>query len=205
MKKRFISILYLLIFSSLIGVADVIVDFDDLSSFDKAGVYDAWEDSPFRSGKLKGNWAITENPDKPSNNESTKVLGVQRSRFGSNLFGARIDLSDTIDLGPETQYIKVRIKRPKEGRVMLIGLGSRKDRSGQNPYTEQFWELSNDPVGVGEWSEAVFSIRGADGVQIRSLVIVPDCESPHSLNEDFLFYLDSIELLTDIEKNNLLN
>ena len=38
------------------------IKFDSLD-YKSLGVYDKWEHSPFRSGKLKGNWKIVDNPD----------------------------------------------------------------------------------------------------------------------------------------------
>lgn len=179
--------------------AEVNIDFETTNGYKALGVYDVWEQSPFRTGELKGNWAITPNPDKNVNevtgevpNESDYVLGAQRSRFGSNRFGVRIDLEESFEISPTTQYVHVMIHKPKEGRVMLVGLGSRKERLGQNPYTEQFWEVSTNTVEPGKWYDAVFAIKGANGIDIRSLVVVPDCESPHNLTEDFLFYVDNI-------------
>ena len=66
------------------------------------GVYDTWEASPFRTGALEGNYAVVDNHltaveemlgEAP--NPSQKILAVQRSRFGSNTFGVRIDLNET--------------------------------------------------------------------------------------------------------------
>lgn len=179
--------------------ADVVIDFDDPSSYRSTGIYDVWEQSPFRTGELKGNWKVTSNPDRNINkflgtvtNGSQKVLGAQRSRFGSNRFGARVDLNDSFKISPDTLYVHVMVHKPKDGRVMLVGLGSREERTGQNPYTEQFRVLSETPVVPGSWSDAVFPVRGAKGIDIRSLVLIPDCESPHNFKEDFLFYIDDI-------------
>ena len=179
--------------------AEVNIDFESTKGYKALGVYDVWEQSPFRTGELHGNWAITPNPDRSVNevtgeipNDSEYVLGAQRSRFGSNRFGVRIDLEESFEISPTTQYVHVMIHKPKEGRVMLVGLGSRKERLGQNPYAEQFWELSTNAVEPGKWYDAVFAVRGANGINIRSLVVVPDCESPHNLTEDFLFYVDNI-------------
>ena len=53
-----------------------------------------------------------------------QVLGFQRSRYGSNTFGARIDLKQPFALTKETKYVHVMIHKPKAGRTMLIGLGN---------------------------------------------------------------------------------
>ncbi len=179
--------------------AQVNIDFESETGYKSLGVYDVWEESPFRTNALTGNWAVTSNPDTSVNeiievapNPSEKVLGAQRSRFGSNRFGVRIDLEKSFALTPELQYVHVMLHKPKSGRVMLVGLGSRTERKGQNPYCEQFWVVSNTGIEPGMWSDAVFPIKGVDGIDIRSLVLVPDLESPHNLTEDFLFYIDDI-------------
>ena len=181
--------------------ANLTIDFEGPENYKSLGIYDVWVESPFNTGELNGNWSVTENPDKESGlsdgtkfNDSDYVLGAQRSRFGSNRFGVRIDLEKPIRLSPEEQFVHVMIHKPKAGRVMLIGLGSREERLNQNPFTEQFWVLSNNIIKENQWNDAVFRIRGAEGIVIRSLVIVPDCESPHDLKEDFLFYVDNIQI-----------
>lgn len=185
---------------SLSVTSQVNIDFESPEAYKSVGVYDAWEQSPFRSGELTGNYAITANPDATTVHEitgeianpSATVLGAQRSRFGSNTFGVRVDLKEEWPTNTELQYVHVLLNKPTEGRVMLIGLGSREERLGQNKYCEQFWELSTFSVRPGEWCDAVFAIKTANGVNIRSLVLVPDCESPHKLTDDFLFYIDDI-------------
>lgn len=181
--------------------AQGVIDFESEAEYKAIGVYDVWEESPFRTGALSGNFAITPNPDTSLSDEtgepvnaSALVAGAQRSRFGSNRFGLRVDLNESFELTPTTKYVHVLMHKPTEGRVMLVGLGSRQERLGQNPYCEQFWEVSQNTVLPGRWCDAVFAIKGAGGIDIRSLVVVPDCESPHALTEDFLFYIDQIEI-----------
>lgn len=170
------------------------------ATYKRIGVYDSWDESPFRSQNgvapvLKGNVAVVNNPDvSEEGNATSKVLAVQRSRFGSNQFGARIDLKTPFELNTTTKYVHVMIKKDKPGRVLLIGLGKRRDRSGQSADTEQCWALSSRTIEPGLWNDAVFAIKGNGGIDISSLVIVPDCESPHNLTEDFLVYLDEIEV-----------
>ena len=188
------------ILAALNSSADVKVSFENSEGYQNIGIYDVWEESPFRNGQLEGKYVIVANPDKHLDssgevaNPSSKVLAAERSRFGSNRFGVRVDLNEPISLSPDTLFVHVLLHKPKDGRVMLVGLGSRKERLGQNPYTEQFHVLSSAPVKPGEWNDAVFPIRGAEGIEIRSLVLVPDCESPHDLKEDFLFYVDDLEI-----------
>ena len=200
MKTLFITIALSLI--ALCEAAPVMaqqsVNFGNKDSFAEIAIYDSWEASPFTTGVLKGNWRIVSDPEEftsdASNNQPKYVLGAQRSRFGSNLFGVKIDLPQSFELTPEGSNIRVRIHKPKNGRVALIGLGSRKERLEQNPFTEQFCVLSENTVEPDQWCEAVFPVRGANGVVIRSLVVVPDCESPHDLTEDFIFYISDINI-----------
>lgn len=175
------------------------IDFENKKGYKNIRLYDVWTDSPFNTGELEGNWDLILNPFKTDTtifgqyiNDSENVLAAQRSRFGSNRFGICIDLEDTFPLLSNEQFVHVMLHKPKEGRVMLIGLGSRKERLDQYPYTEQFWVLSKNSIGTNKWYDAVFPIKGAEGIDIRSLVIVPDCESPHDLKEDFIFYIDNI-------------
>lgn len=165
------------------------------------GVYDTWEHSPFRTGKLQGNVGIIANPHTETDeilgvapNPSAKVLAFQRSRFASNTFGARIDLQQPLKLTPTLQYVHVMLHKPVAGRVMLIGLGKRVERNDQSKETEQFWVLSTNKVEPDQWVDAVFPIKGAEGVDVHSLVVVPDNESPHMLTEDFAVYIDCIEV-----------
>lgn len=155
------------------------------------GVYDKWEHSPFRTGELEGNVAVTANPDK-ENNPSAKVLGFQRSRYASNIFGARIDLPEPFALSPSGKVVHVLVNRQMKGRVMLVGLGKRTDRPGQSAEAEQFWIYSSTEVPAGKWADAVFHIKSAEGVEIHSLVVVPDAESPHRLTADGVAYIDDI-------------
>ncbi len=199
--KAYHILLPLLTFAS--AQAQVNIDFESNKGYKALGVYDVWEESPFRTGALQGNWAVTPNPDTAVDdiigdapNASATVLGAQRSRFGSNRMGVRIDLEEPFELTPSPRYVHVMINRPTDGRVMLVGLGSRNERLDQNPYCEQFWTLSSCAVEPGKWSDAVFLIKGVPGITIRSLVVVPDCESPHNLTSDFLFYVDNIEINT---------
>lgn len=177
------------------------IDFET-STWKQLGVYDTWEESPFRKGVLSGNVAVIDNPTKNQLNPLTgepinpseKVLAVQRSRFGSNTFGARIDLETPFDLPTKDTYLHVWVNRPKTGRIMIVGLGKRTDRAAQSPETEQFWAMTTTEVEGGEWVEAVLAFRGNGGIKIHSLVIVPDCESPHDLKDDFIAYIDNISV-----------
>ncbi|MCH5178795.1 MAG: hypothetical protein J1F13_03845 [Prevotellaceae bacterium] len=175
----------------------------DTSDYSAVSIYDSWERSPFRRGLLKGNAAVIDNPHTGTDaflglapNSTSKVLAMQRSRYGSNMFGARIDLQTPFALTPTPQYVHVLLHRPVSGRVMLIGLGKHREAewAGQSEETEQFWVVSDNTVTSGKWADAVFAIQGVEGVDIHSLVVVPDCESPHNMTEDFIAYIDQIEV-----------
>lgn len=199
--KKILSIVFFSVSAVLTAqaqVAEVTFETDDYASI---GVYDSWENSPFRKGLLEGNVAVIDNPHTEVNeimgvapNPTAKVLAVQRSRYGSNQFGARIDLKKPFSLKPTTQYVHVLVHRPVEGRVMLMGLGKHREKewAGQSQEVEQFWVISTTTVKPDQWTDAVFPIKGVSGVDIYSLVLVPECESPHDRAEDFIAYIDQI-------------
>ena len=206
MKKNILATCGLLFCTSLLHAQtteEVRIDFEN-QNYKSLGVYDSWHKSPFRSqnkqaAALEGNVQVVSNIDKnydeilkATPNASDNVLGFQRSRFGSNTFGARIDLKQPFALTKETKYVHVMIHKPKAGRTMLIGLGKRTDRAGQSVDTEQFWELSTREVEPNKWVDAVFPVKGAGGIEIHSLVVVVDCEDTNGLKDDFLAYVDNI-------------
>lgn len=107
------------------------IDFEN-GGYASLGVYDTWESSPFRTGALNGNIKVVDNHlADPSTNNSSKILGIQRSVYGSNTFGARINLNEPLETTPTLKYVHVLMHKPVEGRVMLIGLGKRTDRPEQ--------------------------------------------------------------------------
>lgn len=118
--------------------------------------YDSWEASPFRTGQLTGNVAVVRNHLTGEDadlgmtpNATGKVLGFQRSHLASNLYGARIDLNEPFELTKETKYVHVMIHKPTEGRVMLIGLGKRRERPVSRPRRNSsgpFLRLPSPPV-----------------------------------------------------------
>ena len=206
MKKNILATCGLLFCTSLLHAQtteEVRIDFEN-QNYKSLGVYDSWHKSPFRSQNkqaavLEGNVQVVSNIDKnydeilkATPNASNNVLGFQRSRFGSNTFGARIDLKQPFALTKETKYVHVMIHKPKAGRTMLIGLGKRTDRKGQSTDTEQFWELSTREIEPNKWVDAVFPVKGAGGIEIHSLVVVVDCEDTNDLKDDFLAYIDNI-------------
>lgn len=78
---------------------------------------------------------------------------------------------------------------------MLIGLGKRSDLVGEPTDVEQFWVLSQQPVTPHQWEDAVFTCHTAPGVEIHSLVLVPDAESTHHLKADFAAFVDQIAVM----------
>lgn len=173
----------------------------DTEDYASLGVYDTWEESPFRTGKLSGNVAVIDNHLNQVDeqlgtapNPSSKILAVQRSRFGSNTFGALVKLNETFELTPTTKYLHLMVNRPYAGRVMVVGLGKRRDRAGQSPMTEQFWAMTMSNIPANRWQDIVLPIKGNGGIDINSLVIIPDCESPHAYTADEMCYIDNIEI-----------
>lgn len=179
-------------------------DFESPDSYASIGVYDTWENSPFRTGRMPANVRVVANhlvaPDSIRDfvpNASRRVLALQRSRFGSNTFGALVGLKEPFAQTKKTQYVHVKIYSPKASPAMLIGLGNRDDRPGQSPMTEQFWSKSTQPLVAGQWNDVVFPVSGANGVTIRNLLVVADATSPHNLTADFAVYIDDIILSPD--------
>ena len=182
------------------------INFETAEGYSRLGVYDTWEQSPFRTGAIASPEryvGITKNPDTSVNEEigiqvnpSAKVLAVQRSRFGSNTFGARIDLADTLHMTTATRYVHVMALKPQgeTSNIMVIGLGKRRDWEGQSPETEQFWVTSSVSLNEGAWTDLVFPISTNEYVDIHSLVLVPDLASPHIRTSDFIAYFDEIEV-----------
>lgn len=206
MKKIFSIVSAFVLFATLSAQAQTITfDADDYKA---VSVYDAWEGSPFRTGELKGNAAVVNNhlnqvdevlgaaPD-----PSAKILAVQRSRFGGNLFGVRVDLKEPFRLTKNNRYAHVMINKPVESRVMVIGLGKRTEEawSWQDGTAEQFWAISAGPVAANKWVDVVVGFNGFSyaeaekgGIDIYSLVIVPDVRSAHADAADFACYIDEI-------------
>ena len=180
------------------------ITFENTDEYRSLGVYDTWEQSPFRTGVLDGSnyVSLVANPDMEekeapgvSTNASENVLAVQRSRYGSNTYGARIDLNEPFCLGTSKKYVHVLVNKPvgEGGVVMLIGLGKRQDWEGQKPETEQFWVTASLST-QGQWNDLVFPVTTNESVDIHSLVVVPDLASPHLRTTDFIAYIDDIEL-----------
>ena len=169
----------------------------DAEDFSGIRIYDSWEESPFRTGCLEGNAAVISNFLCDETNPSSGILAVQRSRYGSNTFGVCVGLKETFELTPQVKYVNLMVHRPYDGRVMVIGLGKRRDRKVQPETTEQFWAMSQADVPADSWQWLSLPVKGNGGIDIYSLVVVPDCESPHGYAEDAICYIDNISV-TDV-------
>lgn len=182
---------------SLAAAAQTSVTFDT-QDYKSVGVYDTWEESPFRTGTLEGNAQVINNCFNNTgagiSNKTTKILGVQRSRFGSNTFGVRVDLNSPLSTSETTKYVHVLVYKPNTSKVMLVGLGKRESFTEEPTDIEQFWVESNYRMTANRWCDMVFPIKTVTGVKVYSFVIVPDLASPHALTQDYACYIDQIEV-----------
>ena len=208
-------------FLGLTSSAQTTITFDS-EDYKSISVYDKWEESPFRTGALTGNAAVTANPDVAVDevmgvapNPTDNVLALQRSRFGSNTFGVRIDLKEPIRMTKQLQYIHIMTylkDKPADSRLMVIGLGKRIEDSWnwQTGEEEQFWAVTNTNVAPKNgWQDVVVSFKGfsyskeenaTSGIDIYSLVLVPDVRSPHADNADWVAYFDEIVIDNNPDK-----
>lgn len=200
---------YILLCLSLLGSANMqaqSISFENEGEYTNLSVYDTWEKSPFRTGEIANisrYVAIVDNPYKEVDevvgsapNPTEKVLAVQRSRFGSNTFGARIDLPSPIKLGNATKYVHAMIYKPEgeDTPVLLAALGKRSDWPYQSKEAEQLWVKSSSEIVSGKWNDVVFGITTNPNVELHSLVVVPDLSSPHNRTSDFVIFIDEIEV-----------
>lgn len=212
MKKNIILSAALMFFG-LTAQAQTKITFDS-DDYKAIGVYDSWEKSPFRTGALQGNAAVASNPDTEVDavlgtapNATGKVVAFQRSRHGSNTYGVRVDLKEPIRMTKQLQYIHVMTylkDKPANSRMMVIGLGKRLEESWnwQTGEDEQFWAVTNTAVQPQTgWQDIVVSFKGFSyskeenansGIDIYSLIIVPDVRSPHADESDWIAYFDEI-------------
>ena len=175
------------------AMAQKLCDFET-QDYDSLNVFDQWAGSPFTQKILNGNVAVIPNTIMGPSDSTANILAFQRSRYASNIFGAKIRLKVPFELTTTTKYVHVLINKPIEGRVMLVGLGKRSDRPGQSDQVVQFNSTSNSKINLNEWTDAVFAIKGNGGILISSLVVVPHSESAHDLTADFMTYIDDIEI-----------
>lgn len=162
--------------------------------YKNVGVYDTWEQSPFRTGVLTGNVQVIENHLYDANgvNRTGHILGIQRSRFGSNTFGARVDLNSPVTIGKDGKHVHALVYSPIATKVQFIGLGKRTTNTwNESSDVEQFW---SEPVSISanRWTDIVSEVKTNENVEIYSIVVVPDCSSPHALTADFVSYIDEI-------------
>ncbi len=184
----------------------------DTDDYKAVSVYDSWPDSPLRSGAITPAVAVVDNHlsdlDAETGlqpNTTAKIVGFQRSRYGSNLCGLRVDLNKTFRLTKEPRFVHVMVNCPvSDSRLMLITLGKRSERAGQTAEVEQTWSLCSTTAKANGWFDAVFEIKGfsyadpaRDGIDIYSLVICPDVASRGDMKEDFVCYIDQIEINSD--------
>ena len=210
-----------LMFLSLASSAQTTITFDS-KDYESIAVYDKWEKSPFRTGALSGNAAVTANPDFSVDevmgiapNPTANVVALQRSRFGSNTFGVRINLKEPVRMTKQLQYIHIMTylkDKPADSRLMVIGLGKRIEDSWnwQTGEEEQFWAVTNTNVAPKDgWQDVVVSFKGFSysqeenansGIDIYSLVIVPDVRSPHADKADWVAYFDEIVIDNNPDK-----
>lgn len=187
--------------------AEVNITFQSPDEYQKVGVYDWWEASPFRTGELKGNCKVVNNPfanEEEAVVTNEKVLGFQRSIYGSNMFGARIDLKEDqrFVLTPQAQYVHVLMRKPVAGRSMLITLGRHNQNTAgyettwkdQSPEVVQSTNTGNNKAPADTWTDVVFPIKGAGNIDIYSLVVVVDCEASHTHTQDFAAYIASVKV-----------
>lgn len=197
MMKRFIIWAFVLLSVAVLPLRAQEITFEE-SPLPQVGVWDAWQESPFRTGLLPGNCQVVSNPFPSGENPSEHVLGCQRSLYGSNLYGARVILPEDkqFELTPREKYLHVLVHKPVAGRCMLLVLGKHEEPQWQHQSTDvvQLAQLSLTPAVPGQWSEVVFPIKGVGKVRATSVVIVFDCESPHRLSAPFVAYMDDIRL-----------
>ena len=213
MKKTTILFSAALMFFGLTAKAQTTITFDS-EDYKAIGVYDMWEESPFRTGKLEGNAGVASNPSTTADevlgvapNTTKKVLAFQRSRYASNAYGVRIDLKEPIRVTKNLQYIHVMTylkDKPADSRMMVIGLGKRLEESWswQTGEEEQFWSTTTANVKPKDgWQDIVVSFKGFSyskeenansGIDIYSLVIVPDLRTPQADAGDWVAYFDEI-------------
>ena len=210
-----------LMFFGLTASAQTKITFDT-DDYKNVSVYDMWEQSPFRTKVLAGNAAVADNPSTDVDailgeapNATSKVVAFQRSRHGSNTYGVRIDLKEPIRVTKQLQYIHVMTylkDKPADSRLMVIGLGKRLEESWnwQTGEEEHVWATTTSNVKAKDgWQDIVVSFKGFSyskaenensGIDIYSLVIVPDVRSPHADETDWVAYFDEIVIDNNPDK-----
>lgn len=190
--KKIISIL-LLVSLALTVSAQENISFEN-SNIPAYSVYDKWEESPFNTGRLKGQIQVTENPYIDNETNSTeKVLAFNRSRFGSHLFGAKVELSAPLHLSPTNpSYLHVMVHSPHKGKITLLALGKRSGWNNQSTETFQIARTSIQAISAGQWTDAVFKLTGNEEAEVHSIVLIPDNKSMTRNDSDYIVYFDEI-------------
>lgn len=198
--KRLLSLVALSL--PLTAIAQTTLCNFETQDYDSLKVYDPYVQSAFNTGKLTGNVAVITNNVMTAGDSTAQCVALQRSRYGSNLFGAKIRLKTPFALTTASQYLHIMINKPYSGRVLVIGLGKRDDRPGESDQVEQFWSFSSTSVSPNEWYDAVCEIKGHGGITISSLLVIPDAENRLTETSDFVAYIDNIELSNSVSPRN---
>ena len=179
------------------GIAQDAITFEN-ENHKSVSTYDQWESSPFRTGLLEGQVKIIDNSFiEEGINESSQILAFNRSRYGSHLYGARVDLKTPVRLSPTPSYVHVMTRSPRKGSVAVVGLGKRYDWQDQSAETFQLARVSTKEIPAGKWADAVFKLSGNEAAEIHSLVIIPDTESMLYSDSDYVVYFDEIVFNND--------
>lgn len=194
--KKIISILLLSSITAAV-LAQECISFES-NNYPSVSTYDAWEESPFNTGKLKGQISVIDNPysDKETNS-TAKVLAFNRSRYGSHLYGAKVELASPVRLSKEPVYLHIMVRTPKSGNITLLALGKRNGWQSQSPSTFQIARKSIESVPAGKWADAVFKLTGNEEAEVHSIVIIPDNKSMTRSDKDYVVYFDEIMLSND--------
>jgi len=156
---------------------------------DGTQVVDLWADSPFTTGTCDGWVKAVNNPYITTANSSKKVAWFVRPSIGSNKCGVRIKLETPFKLSTTEQYIHIFIYKPNTTRVELQG------RKKGSPDIIQFIASSLNSISSNKWVDAVFKVKGADGILIDNLVLFPDClNTTGRISSDFNVYFDEITI-----------
>ena len=194
--KRIISILLLSSITAA-GFAQENISFEN-NDCKAVSTYDQWKDSPFNTGKLEGQVAVIDNPYvEEQTNNSAKVLAFNRSRYGSHLYGAKVELNSPVRLSKEPVYLHVMVRSPQSGKITILALGKRHGWNSQSNSTFQIARTSLENVTADKWTDAVFKLTGNEEAEIHSLVLVPDNKSMTEKDKDYVVYFDEIMLSND--------
>lgn len=202
--KKYICLAGLLLPLTAMAQQDkTLCDFESEDSYVSVRAYDPNPTSLFNTNHLTGNVKVINNDLNEVDatlgfapNGSEKMLGVQRSRYGSNTFGALVELKEPFALKRTTQYVHIKMYTDVDSPVMLIGMGRRDDRPWQPATTQQFWSVPTSNLTAGSWQDIVFPINGADGITISNLLVVVDRQSAHNYTSDHAVFVDDIVLST---------